>query len=284
MLIDSGVPKGFWVEALKPACYLISRCIIRSLLEKTPFELLNERKPKLTYLSVFGCKCFILNNGNEALGKFDAKSDEEIFLGYSSQSKAYKVYNKGTQCVEESVHVIFDESHESSRKGSHNKKAEDGEFSKVPGEAIDIANGKTDLMSQVKVVDVVSRTHDTRQISGSHTSVDVNDGSNVEEPGPSNPEVQVSNWKHKSSHPLQNVITLLDSGIQIRSKTRNMFAFLAFLYQIEHKNIKEALKDVGWIAAMQEEIHQFERNKVWHLVPRPSNRTDWNRMGVQEQA
>ncbi|XP_070017478.1 uncharacterized mitochondrial protein AtMg00820-like [Nicotiana sylvestris] len=60
---------------------------------------------------------------------------------------------------------------------------------------------------------------------------------------------------------------------QTRSKTRNSLAFSAFLSQIEPKNIKEALKDAEWITAMQEELHQYERNKVWHLVPRPSDRT-----------
>jgi len=49
------------------------------------------------------------NNRKDALGKFDPRSDEAIFLGYSSHSKAYKVFNKKTLCVEESVHVLFDE-------------------------------------------------------------------------------------------------------------------------------------------------------------------------------
>jgi len=50
------------------------------------------------------------NNGKDALGKFDLRSDEAIFLGYSSHSKAYKVVKKRTLCVEEGVHVQFDES------------------------------------------------------------------------------------------------------------------------------------------------------------------------------
>jgi len=49
------------------------------------------------------------NNGKDALGKFDPRSDKAIFLGYSSHSKAYKVFNKRTLCVKESVHVLFDE-------------------------------------------------------------------------------------------------------------------------------------------------------------------------------
>ena len=50
------------------------------------------------------------NNWKDALGKFDPRSDEAIFLGYSPHSKAYKVFNKRTLCVEKSVHVLFDES------------------------------------------------------------------------------------------------------------------------------------------------------------------------------
>jgi len=49
------------------------------------------------------------NHGKDALGKFDLRSDEAIFLGYSSHSKAYKAFNKRTLCVEESVHMLFDE-------------------------------------------------------------------------------------------------------------------------------------------------------------------------------
>ncbi|XP_070045844.1 uncharacterized protein [Nicotiana tomentosiformis] len=122
--------------------------MIRSLLNKTPYELLNGRKPKLTHLRTFGCKCFVLDNGKEGLGKFDAKSDEGILLGYSSQIKAYKVYNKRTQYVEESIYVIFDESHLSCDKDICVD--QDGEPLSVLGEIIYMENGKIDMMSQVK--------------------------------------------------------------------------------------------------------------------------------------
>ncbi|XP_075109223.1 uncharacterized protein LOC142181012 [Nicotiana tabacum] len=132
MLIDSEIAKNFWVEGINTACYLVNRCMIRSLLNKTPYELLNGIKPKLTHLRTFGCKCYVLNNGNDQLGKFDAKSDKGIFLGHSSQSKAYKVYNKQTQCVEESIHVIFDESYLPREKSK--KDDQDGEPLLLPGD------------------------------------------------------------------------------------------------------------------------------------------------------
>nr|XP_016460584.1 PREDICTED: uncharacterized protein LOC107784042 [Nicotiana tabacum] len=282
-----GLQKSFWAEAVNTAYYLENRCMIRPSLNKTLYELLNGRKPKLTHLRTFGCKCFVLNNGKEALGKFDAKSDEGIFLGYSSQSKAYKVYKKRTQCLEESIHVIFDELHHICGKDSPDRIDQDGEQSKVLGEVIDMANGKAVIMSQVKesnedgtvvppfdieepspsittteaenrVVDVVQGTPDAERRS----STPVYNGSHSEEPGSSHNENQVSNWKHKSSHPLQNVISPLDLRIQTRSKSRNSLAFSVFLSQIEPKNIKEALKDTDWITAMQDELHQFERNNL----------------------
>jgi len=84
--------------------------MVRPILNKTSYELFKGRKPNIMNLRIFGRKCYVDNNGKDALGKFDPRSDEAIFLGYSSHSKAYKVFNKRTLCVEESVHVLFNES------------------------------------------------------------------------------------------------------------------------------------------------------------------------------
>ena len=92
--------------------------MIRPILKKTPYELFKGRKPNISYFHPFGCKCFVLNNGKDNLGKFDAKSDEGIFLGYSTNSKAYRVFNKRTLVVEDLIHVIFDEANSTLRKVS----------------------------------------------------------------------------------------------------------------------------------------------------------------------
>ncbi|GMI67487.1 hypothetical protein HRI_000418000 [Hibiscus trionum] len=109
MLCKNNLPKYFWAEATNTACYIINRVMIRPILKKTPYEILKSKKPNISYFHPFGCKCFVLNNGKENLGKFDAKSDEAIFLGYSLNSKAYRVFNKRTLVVEESIHVVFDD-------------------------------------------------------------------------------------------------------------------------------------------------------------------------------
>ena len=84
--------------------------MIRPILKKTPFEIWNARKPNISHLRAFGCKCFALNFNKDNLRIFNAKSDEVIFFGNSISSKAYKVFNKRTLLVEEFVHVVFDES------------------------------------------------------------------------------------------------------------------------------------------------------------------------------
>ena len=66
MLIASGVARTFWVEALNTSCYIINRCTIRPILNKTPYGLFKGRKPNIMHLRVFGCKCYVHNNGKDA--------------------------------------------------------------------------------------------------------------------------------------------------------------------------------------------------------------------------
>ena len=109
ILHEYSLPLYFWAEAVNTSCYISNRVFKRPILNKTSYELWNNRKPKISYLRVFGCKCFILNT-KDNLGKFDSKADEGIFLGYSTSSKAYRIFNKRTLVVEESMHVVSYES------------------------------------------------------------------------------------------------------------------------------------------------------------------------------
>ncbi|GMP28099.1 hypothetical protein CsSME_00003780 [Camellia sinensis var. sinensis] len=109
MLCENNLLKYFWAKAVHTACYILNRALIRHILKKTPYELWHDRKPNISHLHVFYCKCFVHNNGKDNLGKFDSKSDEVIFLSYSLTSKVYRVFNKRTFTVEESIHVAFDE-------------------------------------------------------------------------------------------------------------------------------------------------------------------------------
>jgi len=108
MIHENSLAKHFWAEAVNTTCYVQNRIYIRPILEKTAYELFKGRRPSISYFHQFGCTCYILNN-KLYLKKFDAKTQIGIFLGYSERSKAYKVYNSETLCVEESMHVKFDD-------------------------------------------------------------------------------------------------------------------------------------------------------------------------------
>ncbi|GJT51897.1 putative ribonuclease H-like domain-containing protein [Tanacetum coccineum] len=108
MLADSKLPTTFWAEAVNTACYVQNRVLVTKPHNKTPYELFLGRKPALGFMRPFGCPVTILNTIDH-LGKFDGKADEGFFVGYSINSKAFRVFNNRTRIVKENLHVQFSE-------------------------------------------------------------------------------------------------------------------------------------------------------------------------------
>ncbi|GKC69950.1 putative ribonuclease H-like domain-containing protein, partial [Tanacetum coccineum] len=106
MLADSLLPTTFWAEAVSTACYIFNRVRVTKPQNKTPYELLFGHKPIISYIRPFGCHVTILDTLS-VLGKFDGKCDEGFLVGYSLNSKAYRVYNLVTKRVEVNLHVNF---------------------------------------------------------------------------------------------------------------------------------------------------------------------------------
>ncbi|GJV33727.1 putative ribonuclease H-like domain-containing protein [Tanacetum coccineum] len=109
MLADSKLPTTFWAEAVNTACYVQNRVLVVKPHNKTPYELFHGRTPTLSFMRPFGCLVTILNTIDH-LGKFDGKADEGFFVGYSLNSKAFRVFNSRTRIVEENLHIRFSES------------------------------------------------------------------------------------------------------------------------------------------------------------------------------
>ncbi|KAJ9552063.1 hypothetical protein OSB04_016108 [Centaurea solstitialis] len=108
MLADSKLPITFWAEAVNTVCYVQNRVLIVKSKGKTPYELFEKRKPYIGFLQPFGCPCTILDTKTH-LGKFESKLDDGFFVGYSSQSKALRVFNSSTRIIEESDNVKCNE-------------------------------------------------------------------------------------------------------------------------------------------------------------------------------
>ncbi|GJS89270.1 retrovirus-related pol polyprotein from transposon TNT 1-94 [Tanacetum coccineum] len=108
MLSSSKLPLLFWPEAIATACYTQNRSIIIPTHEKMTYHIINDRKPLIRHLHIFGCTCYLTRDG-ENLDKMKEKWDPCILVGYSTQSKGYWVYNKRTQLIVESIYLRFNE-------------------------------------------------------------------------------------------------------------------------------------------------------------------------------
>ncbi|GKC56987.1 retrovirus-related pol polyprotein from transposon TNT 1-94 [Tanacetum coccineum] len=108
MLIFSRAPLFLWAEAIATACYTQNRSIIYRRFNKTLYELINGIKPDISFLHVLGALCYPKNDC-EDIGKLGAKGDISFFIGYSADSCAYRVYNRRTKKIMETMNVTFDE-------------------------------------------------------------------------------------------------------------------------------------------------------------------------------
>nr|GFA32843.1 retrovirus-related Pol polyprotein from transposon TNT 1-94 [Tanacetum cinerariifolium] len=108
MLSAAKVPLFFWAEAIATTCFTQNRSLVIPRHEKTPYHIINNHIPSVKFFYIFGSLCYIVRDG-ENLDKMKEKGDECIFMGYSTQSRAYRVFNKRTRVIMESIHVNFDE-------------------------------------------------------------------------------------------------------------------------------------------------------------------------------
>ncbi|GJY52445.1 retrovirus-related pol polyprotein from transposon TNT 1-94 [Tanacetum coccineum] len=108
MLSASKLPLFFWAEAIATAFYTQNRSIIIPTHENTIYHIINDRKPSIKHLHIFSCTCYLTRDG-ENIDKIKEKGDPCILVGYSTQSKGYRVYNKRTRLIVESIHLRFDE-------------------------------------------------------------------------------------------------------------------------------------------------------------------------------
>ena len=182
------------------------------------------------------------------MGKFDSRSDEGIFLGYSSTSKAYRVYNKRTKKVMETVNVVIDKSSESG-------------FEKFSGEI-----PKEILPLKPKEVQEIVDQEPASPSTPSTPSV-VKGSVDV----PTSPDFESHEEKGPSSRIKLNRIPKVIVGnmneLTLRKRTvdkcvANFMSYSCYLSQVEPTKVEEALQDKNWVEAMYDELLQFQRNDV----------------------
>ncbi|GJY39757.1 putative ribonuclease H-like domain-containing protein [Tanacetum coccineum] len=111
MMIFSTTLMFLWANVAATAYYTHNRSLIHTCYKKTPYELVHDKKPDLTFLRVFGAMCYPTND-SEDQRKLQTKADIGIFVRYAPSRKGYRVKNKRTRQIMETIHVTFDELHQ----------------------------------------------------------------------------------------------------------------------------------------------------------------------------
>nr|GEX41387.1 hypothetical protein [Tanacetum cinerariifolium] len=265
MLIYAQALLFLWAEAVAIACYTQNRSIIRLRHGKTPYELLHNKLPDLSFLHVFGALCYPTNN-NENLGKLQPKADIRIFIGYAPTKKAFRIYNRRPVLNEMTPTTIS--------PGLVQKP-----FSSTP--YVPPSRNNWDLLFQPLFDELL-----TPRPSVDHQAPEV-----IAPIADVIPPVQAKSTGSPS-------LTTVDQDAPLPSKSQTTPETQSSvipqdveedIYDIEVSHIgndplfgvpipevtsaqsssTDALIQSCWIEAMQEELNEFERLEVWELVPRP---------------
>jgi hypothetical protein len=286
MLDEYKTPDRFWSEAINTACYSINRLYLHRILKKTSYQLLTGKKPSVSYFRVFGSKCFILvKRGRKS--KFAPKAVEVVLLGYNSNTRAYRVFNKSTGLVEVSCDIVFDETNGSQVEQVDLDELDDEEASCVvlrnmsigdvcPKESEEPTQAQDQLSSSIQAS---PRTQDEGQAQddededqedespqekdndqgGDDNDQDKEEDQEEQDQRPPHPRVHQAIQR---DHPVNFILGDIHKGVTNRSRVTHFCEHYSFVSSIEPYKVEDALRDSDWVLAMQEELNNFTRNEV----------------------
>nr|GEU94183.1 retrovirus-related Pol polyprotein from transposon TNT 1-94 [Tanacetum cinerariifolium] len=296
MLIFSCAPLFLWAEAISTACFTQNRCIIYCRFNKTPYELINGKKPDISFLHVFGALCYPKND-REDIGKLGAKGNIGFFIGYSANSCAYIIFNQRTKKIVETMNVSFDELSVMAFEQRSSKPELQSMTSGQISLGLDLIYAPSPITTQQPTKDTAPTPTPTNP--SSLTTDFPNTSQDVDELNSQQQHVQQQrNQAHlqfktvadnvpnamfdgnmfvnpfTKDHPLEQVIGEPSWPVLTRNQLRSdgdMCMYALTVSTMEPKNVKEAMIDPAWIESMQEELLLFKRLDVWVLVPAPDN-------------
>nr|GEU51671.1 retrovirus-related Pol polyprotein from transposon TNT 1-94 [Tanacetum cinerariifolium] len=246
-------------EAINAACYTQNRSIIVKRHRKIAYEVFRGRAPDINYLYVFGCHVHI-HNHRDHLGKFNEKADDGFFLGYSLVAKAFRVFNIRRQEMKETFHVTF---------------SEDDEIISKPRTNDTLCSANTKYFPYVPAFDRLSTIKHVSPepiITSSPLISSISKDSLI----PNSEDVVPA--RDEAVHP-ESTATFESTNFQEDDRDKpiddqpTLHVISPLADSVSGPPLIEALEEKGWVLAITEELNQFERNKVWTLVPIPYGKT-----------
>ncbi|GJW93944.1 retrovirus-related pol polyprotein from transposon TNT 1-94 [Tanacetum coccineum] len=292
MLIYAKALLFLWAEVVATACYTQNRSIVRLCHDKIPYELLHDKPPNFSFSYVFGVLCYPIND-SENLGKLQPKADidfDELAAMASEHSRSgpalyeitpatislglvpnpppstpfvppSRITPEPTASTGSPSSTIVDQDAPSP---SNSQTTPETQTHFIPNDVeednhdLDVAHMNNDLYFGIPIPEVPSDQSSSTDIC--HTIVHLNH------------QISEHNIKWTKDPPLENIIGELDRPVSIRLQLHEQTLFCyydAFLTAVEPKTYKDALTQSCWIKAMQEKLNEFERLRVWELIPRP---------------
>jgi hypothetical protein len=280
MLDEYKTSDRFWAEAVNTACYAINHLYLHRILKKTSYELLTGKKPNVSYFRVFGSKCFILvKRGRKS--KIAPKVVEGFLLGYDSNTRAYRVFNKSTRLVEVSCDIVFDETNGSQVEQVDLDELDDEEApcaalrnmsigdvcpkeSEEPPQAQDQPSSSMQASPPTQDEDQAQDDENEDQEEPPQEEDNdqggyANDQDKKKGPRPTHPRVHQAIQR---DHPVNTILDDIQKGVTTRSRVAHFCEHYSFVSSIEPYRVEDALRDSDWVLAMQEELNNFTRNEV----------------------
>jgi transposase InsO family protein len=263
----------FWAEAINTACYSINRLYLHRILKKTSYELLIGKKPNVSYFRVFGSKFFILiKRGRKS--KFAPKAVDGFLLGYDSNTRAYRVFNKSTGLVEVSCDIVFDKTNGSQVEQVDLGELDDEEASCValrnmsigdvcpkdseePPQAQDQPSSSNQASPPTQNEDQAQDNEEEDQEDEPPQEEDNNQGEDNDQDKEDDQEVQGQRPPHprvhqaiQRDHPVNSILGDIHKGVTTRSRVAHFCEHYSFVSSIEPYRVEDALRDSDWVLAM----------------------------------
>nr|GEV41613.1 hypothetical protein [Tanacetum cinerariifolium] len=290
MLSAAKVPLFFWAEAIATTCFTQNRSLVIPRHAKTPYHIINNQKPSVKFFHIFGSLCYIVSDG-ENLNKMKEKGDACIFVGYSTQSRAYTMASDHVNSDPVPQCPITTLEHDSLSPGpqcQENVPQEAGTVTKSNELDLlfspmfdELINGSTQVVSKSSAVTtddapnqcqqqhttpLITQTtpeptcQDPTQAPSVTSTENINQAETITE----NAQVEDDRFINIFSTPVQDRGEPSNPSQSVRTRRQlesngEMCTFALTMSRTEPKNIKEAMADSAWIESMQEELHQFDR-------------------------
>ncbi|KAJ0566228.1 putative RNA-directed DNA polymerase [Helianthus annuus] len=276
MMNAKELPNCYWAEAVACATYILNRTVTKTRPNITPYEAWNGNKPNVEHLKVFGCLAYV-HIPKQRRDKLDKKTEKTVFVGYSENSKGYKLYNPQSNKIIISRDVVFDE----------NKRwILDSESDVIPVIVTDDEESQTQAHNDPNDAqeETVSTEQSQPNVSTLQANEELNPGENQNQ---HNEECLAAEHAHEhdinsSSSDSENEVirtkslnnvyrnsrALTEEEVRQKYKDNQVVNFVLYT-SADPTSYEEASKDSRWTEAMDKEIESIHKNQTWELVDPP---------------